>query len=144
MWPNSFNIFSVIDRARSSATDRIMREKANDVGEKIRRENGPRDALNFMCASPLRSSSGLSDILHHLSYDHIHLAQERADLRAQRARGGRADKLSAACVIGRTLSRSGTKRSQTPTRASTLPIPSGMVGAVIQPAGRTNTVESAP
>ncbi|KAI5475042.1 hypothetical protein MNV49_002067 [Pseudohyphozyma bogoriensis] len=52
---------------KAGTTDRVMKEKAAALGEKIRAENGPREALNFI-------------------YNHIHLAQERADLRAARAR----------------------------------------------------------
>ncbi|KAL8278984.1 hypothetical protein RQP46_008653 [Phenoliferia psychrophenolica] len=114
---------------KQGTTDRIMKEKAAAVGERIRRENGPRDALNFI-------------------YDHIHLAQERADLRAERARGGRAEKLARACALGKmgdlgrslSLSRSGSKRSATPTRSSTLPpIETSQIGAPT-PAARVNTV----
>ncbi|KAM0748381.1 UDP-Glycosyltransferase/glycogen phosphorylase [Meredithblackwellia eburnea MCA 4105] len=97
---------------KQGTSDRIMKEKAGGVGERIRAENGPRNALNFI-------------------YDHIHLAQERADLRAARARGGKPDRLKEGCFISRTLTRAGTPipktggagspaRSPTPTRGASI------------------------
>lgn len=98
---------------KQGTTDRIMREKAQAIGEKIRAENGPRAALMFI-------------------YDHIHLAQERADLRARRARNEKKDGTikrtptlgGDGCIVAKIRSRSSTPegaRVASPTRSFTLP-----------------------
>ncbi|KAM0787800.1 hypothetical protein ACM66B_003854 [Microbotryomycetes sp. NB124-2] len=53
---------------KRATTDRVIREKAEDVGKKIRMENGPRQAIEFI-------------------YDHLNLALERSTDRAARAAG---------------------------------------------------------
>ncbi|KAK4053271.1 hypothetical protein OIO90_004045 [Microbotryomycetes sp. JL221] len=53
---------------KRATTDRVLKEKAEDVGKKIRMENGPRRAIEFI-------------------YDHLNLALERSTERAARAAG---------------------------------------------------------
>lgn len=81
--------------AFKASSSRIMKEKAQDLGRKIRSENGTLSAKEFL-------------------YSHLHLAQERTELRSQRAAGKEKGKES----DGKHSSPGGT-----PTRSFSFPLP---------------------